>query len=449
MTPANQFNTAGIDPLAQFGARLDEMPILISDGMGVESATVVAKLDDDPKALPGFDWERVINITAQTGGEYESTRRLRERHILPILRDRAVRTVQVARRGPKEEDGITVLDDTTEPYTVYIEGDFKLEQELRQSGVVPAFGGEHVCSIKSKAVPIETWRINEFGQNPYYHIFGYSDGEESRMTKARTAIIKRNDKNLEMRPHRMFLGYNAGEDSRITKAQKYNTEYCIPEFPLKLWGMDRGDCIDYLLSRFGVIWKKSACRFCVFCAVNHEALDRWREEAIGAGESMFTEYISLCMNPRSTLFRKGSMFSFIEEDGNEVALAHYYDLLERSSYGLYEVRRMYSKKGKAMRAVEKLNEGPRLEMARAWEAISHGLTLKAEHDIGYAYVQEREPDVYPAFEHFYVVAPSAIDSKTRYGFDHFNAKWNALNPTGRFFPVSTGAQQGGLFEQAA
>ena len=280
-TAASQFNSCALDPLASFGVGFDELPILISDGMGVESATIIARLADDPELLPGFSWERAIVITAQTGGEYESTRRLRQNHILPLLRDLGVRTVQVARAGAREEDGVVVLDDTREPYTVHIEGAYTLERELRRSGVVPAFGGEHVCSIKSKAVPIETWRAHEFGTGAYRHVFGYSAGEQGRIEKATGAIIRGNNKSLKaglVRPHRMFLGYNSREQSRIAKARSYRSSYCVPEYPLDVLGMDRGDCLEYLLDRFGVVWKKSACRFCVFCAVGRESLERWRED---------------------------------------------------------------------------------------------------------------------------------------------------------------------------
>lgn len=37
-----------------------------------------------------------------------------------------------------------------------------------------------------------------------------------------------------------------------------------------------------------------------------------------------------------------------------------------------------------------------------------------------------------------LVAPADVNSKTQFGFDHFNARWNALNPTGKYFQV-TGA----------
>ena len=445
MTTAARFNSYELDPLASFGVGFDELPIMISDGMGVESATIIAKLADNPELLPGFSWERAVVVTAQTGGEYESTRQLRQKYILPILRDLGVRTVQVARAGAKEEDGVVVLDDTREPYTVYIEGAYTLEQELRASGVVPAFGGEHVCSMKSKAAPLDTWRAHEFGETAYRHIFGYSAGEQGRIDSSNGAVIKRNNKALKegrLRPHRLFIGYSAGEQPRIIKARKYRSCYCIPEYPLDYFGMDRGDCIEYLLDRFGVVWRKSACRFCVFCAVGRESLDRWREEARGAGESMFTEYIALCINPRSTLFRKGSMFSFIEADGNEEALAHFYHKLDTTTWGLYEVRRLYHAKGKAARAVEKLAHGTREEMDREWEQRAAGLTLREEHGIGYAYVQEREEGTYPAFEHFFVVAPDEVETKTRYGFDNFDAKWASLNP-------ALGRSQGELFSAAA
>jgi len=49
----------------------------------------------------------------------------------------------------------------------------------------------------------------------------------------------------------------------------------------------------------------------------------------------------------------------------------------------------------------------------------------------------RKPDRYPTVEEFFVVAPATVESKTRYGFDWFEAKWKAaLGETG----------QGGLFD---
>ena len=46
-----------------------------------------------------------------------------ERHILPLLRRYGIRFVQLARHGHLEADGITVLSDTRQPTTVYLDGD--------------------------------------------------------------------------------------------------------------------------------------------------------------------------------------------------------------------------------------------------------------------------------------------------------------------------------------
>ena len=71
-----------------------------------------------------------------------------ERHILPLMRANRIRYVQVARAGLLEADGIVVLDDTREPHKVYLDGAYKLSQELRAAGTVPQFAGEHRCSLQ-------------------------------------------------------------------------------------------------------------------------------------------------------------------------------------------------------------------------------------------------------------------------------------------------------------
>jgi hypothetical protein len=61
-------------------------------------------------------------------------------------------------------------------------------------------------------------------------------------------------------------------------------------------------------------------------------------------------------------------------------------------------------------------------------AEAHCLASRSEHGISYAYEIERVMESYPAFESFYVCAPATVPSKTRYGFDWFDEKWNDLNP---------------------
>ena len=101
---------------------------------------------------------------------------------------------------------------------------------------------------------------------------------------------------------------------------------------------------------------------------------------------------------------------------------------------IYRVRRIYKKKGKADRAVEKLCVGTRAAMLTCLQSLigSRQLSAREEHNITYAYVRERESQKYPTCEEFYVAAPAAAESKTRYGFEWFEARWaQALNQDGQ------------------
>ena len=116
--------------------------------MGVESSALILKWMER-ESLRDFDLTAdLIVITAQVGDEYPDQKMLVERHILPRMRAHHIRYVQVARAGHLEADGIIVLDDTREPRNVYLDGSYKLSQELRAAGTVPQFAGEHRCSLK-------------------------------------------------------------------------------------------------------------------------------------------------------------------------------------------------------------------------------------------------------------------------------------------------------------
>jgi hypothetical protein len=73
--------------------------------------------------------------------------------------------------------------------------------------------------------------------------------------------------------------------------------------------------------------------------------------------------------------------------------------------------------------VERLETGSQNQMIARFEQISSSLDIRIEHDIRYGYVLERKPKCYPTHEEFFVVGLSVVESKTRYGFDWFEAKW--------------------------
>jgi len=62
-------------------------------------------------------------------------------------------------------------------------------------------------------------------------------------------------------------------------------------------------------------------------------------------------------------------------------------------------------------------------MITSFQQMSSLLKVRVEHDISYGYARERETGRYPTVEEFFVVAPAAVESKTRYGFEWFEARW--------------------------
>lgn len=150
------------------------MNVVLSFGMGVESSALLMRWLEEPKVC-GFDLAReLIVITAQTGGEYPDTAALCEQHLLPRLRHRHVRFVQVARAGHLEADGIVVLSDTRKSQRLFLEGAYTLYEELRDAGTVPQFSGERRCSLKFKAWVIETWLAQELAGQSFRHAFGFN-----------------------------------------------------------------------------------------------------------------------------------------------------------------------------------------------------------------------------------------------------------------------------------
>ena len=133
--------------------------------------------------------EHLIVITSQVGDEYTDTGRDVEAHILPLMRAQGIRYVQVARHGHFEADGITVLDDSRTPARVFLEGDYKLSDELKRNGTVPQYGGVHRCALKFKAWVIEQW-LEEHVRGRARHAIGYN-AETGRVARSEYAIGER------------------------------------------------------------------------------------------------------------------------------------------------------------------------------------------------------------------------------------------------------------------
>jgi hypothetical protein len=109
--------------------------------MGAESTAGIYRMLTDPTSRPDAiapDYSNLVVVIAQTGDEWSTTGQLVEQHILPVIRARNVRLVEVARKGPTKRHGVAVLQDTRQPYRLHLEGVYKLSDETGSAGRCPS-----------------------------------------------------------------------------------------------------------------------------------------------------------------------------------------------------------------------------------------------------------------------------------------------------------------------
>jgi hypothetical protein len=324
-----------------------------------------------------------------TGDEWPVTGHLVEAYMLPALAAHGVRFAQVARHGPRQADGITILDDSTSPTELYLDGDYKLSDELRASGTVPQVGGARKCSMKAKGVPIEEYILNNV-HGSYRHV----------------------------------MGFEANELSRAVRDAAYDTDRRTGAYPLLEWGWDREQCERYIHELIGVWWPKSCCVYCPFALCNADGrartLEGFAADPVTALLPLDLELAAVSLNHRQTLTPADSLASLLQSSGRH---GHVYGAwqahLDEVPWRVYEVRRVYRRPANAVRRLEALAEGSRQEMAGELRglAFSQGLPLQPIDGIARAWVRHRQDDVYPTAEHFYVAAPAGPADKLGPGFD--------------------------------
>jgi hypothetical protein len=291
----------------------------------------------------------------------------------------------------------------------------------------------HISSLKFKAFVIETW-LDQYLSGIIRHTFGFNAGELDRVAKSDAAISAR-----------VTFGFNCDELDRVTLGQSYDRPSRISHYPLVLWGWNRQNCIDYIKEKLGIVWRKSACRFCPFARINPDLIARQKQFPKDTANSMFTERLSLAMNQRGQLYKGQPLYQIVTQSGNQQALAEFKARMDEGSWAVYRVRRIYkakaiyegdgkrkrlvshnpNKKGNADRCVEKLEI-----LASQEEAVARlralASTHKAEtyqlHDLWYAHIR-RCQGTYPTSEEFLVAAPANVATKARYGVGKFDAKW--------------------------
>jgi hypothetical protein len=389
--------------------------VVINLGMGVDSAAILLRYLTDP-ASRDFDWDDAVVITAMTGDEFAQTGRDVEEHILPLLRRHSVRYLQVARSQrhvTKNGDGIVVLDDTTHPTRVHLDGAYKLSDEMLESGTVAQRSGSRLCSVHAKGDVL--------------------DPVIARLTQGR--------------PYRQIIGYEANEPKRAANDRAYDTQLRTGVYPLIEWGWTRAICIEFIASvTAGVIWEKSACAACPFALSNKaglaRVLARYAKEPAAGIATLFQEHVALTLNPAQTLLPARSARTVVADAGLDEVLAGFDHKLATAEHAVYEVRRILrprqddrTKMANASRSVAAIATGTREQMQTTLAELAEqsGSDIATDaHGIGRVYLRTRA-SVFPTVEHFYVACPAVVKDKHA---PHFEAGWAALtrNPQLALFP---------------
>jgi hypothetical protein len=392
-----------------------EIKGVLSYGMGVDSTAILLRWIEDPSSRP-CDLDEILVITSMVGDEFKSTADDVAAHILPRLRAHGIRFVQVARAGLLEKDGITILDDSTFPEKLHVEGTYRLSEELRQAATIPTSGGIRKCSVKFKGWVLDGFLGELLGDASFDHVIGFNSEEGRRVAK---------DQAAEEKAKTARKGGKAGGGSGYGGSLSGRRG----SYPLVEWDWDRAKCESYITEITGIEWKKSACSFCPFSGGSDECSLRYTEEPEGAAQAYELENVALRFNPRMKLFKTKSVASVLAKTGNERALDLGEELLDSRSWKVYELRRVMlpkqadaTKRGRTERSVlavigELTRAEAEAELAR--QAAEAGLQVTD----GRAVAQDTG-EGFPRLERALVAAPSYVADKAgRYGAETFEKVW--------------------------
>lgn len=310
--------------------------------------------------------------------------------------------------------------------------------------------------------------------------FGYNRDEQSRMAKA-TA----NDA-----AERVSYRYALDAKGRVTSAQHPDAVNRVGVYPLDEWATSAHDlavtfpyhwlafvpalrrvgsrdwCLETIFEWFGIVWEKSACVGCPFDAeaskCTEKGIARKKKHPFEVAEALLFEYASLCLNERGAIYVKRTLQQVVFTTEQLEAMAYFEQMLSGMEFSLLEVKRIYTKKGKAGRSVIKLATGTRARMTALFdESCSRlHLNMKTVHGINYGvfaaptFTEERivpgkgkrtkriKPEmIFPAVEGFLVVAPAQVGQKVRGKFEVFERRFGQVARLRRcHLPLTPGAE---------
>lgn len=294
---------------------------VLSYGLGADSTAILLKFLAEPAAY-GLrpDLSDLVILHSVTGNEWPDSLDYVARHVLPLLRARNVRLVQVARGGHLESAGIVVLSDTRQPLRIHARGPWVLSEDLTAAGTVPTVAkGTRTCSAKAKGFVLDRWAAGEFGTAPFRRVIGYHYGELRR----------------------------ADDDTRIQRRRNRDAgrTICDPYYPLIEERMARAQVEAYVLGHCGEPIKKSYCTICCFsgiCASRKDHEERLRAFPYLAADALRLEYAAMALNENSSLYASTSLYrNLTQDERNQPVLDAFEASLDQAHFGLFEVRRVY------------------------------------------------------------------------------------------------------------
>ncbi|MEV0996903.1 hypothetical protein [Nonomuraea sp. NPDC050202] len=373
------------------------MKVILSYGLGADSTAILTRWLS-ARSSRNFDLKDLIVVIAQTGDEHLETGHLVETHVFPLLAKHRIRTIQVARASNSQRDGIVTLDDTTEPTTCYIQGAYRLSDEMVEVATVPQTGGIRKCSLKAKGWPLDVLIAQLTGGEEFVHVVGFETDELTRMMRD------------------MPLGLPGR----------------IPSYPLIEWGWDREQCEWEIFDHFKVWWPKSACSFCPFALASAaglaRALPRYVANPYEAFKALTMEYLAVAANPRQGLIGGRQLYdALLDFEGGPGLLADFQEHLNCMPWAIYDVRRAFRasaddmmKAANAARSMTRVAAGDRADMVRLLDYMAtHHLPSGARYEIGRhqrVWIHERNL-YYPCPEQAFVTAPALAIDKANKSFD--------------------------------
>ena len=143
-------------------------------------------------------------------------------------------------------------------------------------------------------------------------------------------------------------------------------------------------------------------------------------------DALMLEHVSLAFNPRGALYKSKSLLDITRGSENVQALELYEPRLRSATWALYRVRRIYSAKGKADRALEQLAQfGDRDAAVGALQRLAARLGSELEQvgNRAYAWRERRSETEYPTREELFSIAPATVQTKAHFGLDRFENRW--------------------------